>query len=123
MSEIRVLVVPADEAAAVRVERVVPSHDTFTGMVHDLNTDMVFFTDGSGVAVMAANGKSLPGHGPNPRATQIVERFVPGFAKRDRVEGSALFVGLDEEGDFGDVPVEVAEFTERLFSVDGHFGS
>lgn len=118
MSEIRVLVVPADEATAARVERTVPSHDVFTAMVDDLNTDTVFFSDGPGVVVMAANGKSLAGHGPNPRATQIVERFLEGFAKRDRVEGPALFVGLDSESDFTDVPAEVTEFAGRMFSVE-----
>lgn len=117
MSSITALIIPAASDNPARLETVEPTHDGFTGLVDDVNTDTVFFADGTGVVKVSANSKSLASHEPNPRATQVLERFLPGFAKRDRLEGPAVFVGLDDEGDFAAVADEVVSFASNLFTV------
>jgi hypothetical protein len=117
MNDIIALVVPADMDAEAYTVSLAPTHDTFVGLVEDVNTDTVFFADGAGAVKVSANSKSLTSHEPNPRATQVLERFLPGFAKRDRVEGPAVFVGIDDEGDFGAVPDAVLAFASNFFPV------
>lgn len=115
MSEFRVLVIPAEESAPVRLETVDGSHEAFCALVEDLNTDTVFLAEEPGMVKVPASGKQSDRFVSNPRATQTVERFLTGFALMDRVEGTAVFVGLDDEGDPADVSAEVLGFVERMF--------
>lgn len=111
---VRVMVVPADEAAPIRLEESATDHESWCGLVRDVNTATVFFADGTGVVKVAGNG-ARRGMGVNVRATQTVERFVPGFTRGDRVLGDAVFVGLDDEDDYTDVSGVVVEFVTSLF--------
>ena len=114
-TQIAVLVVPADREAPITTIHVNGNHDEFCTLVEDYNTDAVFFPEVDGFAYVAASGKTLPSHTHNPRATQIIARFATGFAKRDRVEGPAVFVGANGPGDFADTPQEVLTFVTNLF--------
>lgn len=102
------MVVPADAQAAVRVVEVLPSQDVWCDLVADVATDSVFSADGSALVKVAASGRR-EGRAVNVRATRLVERLVPGFAKVDRVLGDAVLVGLAHDGDFGDVPEALVE--------------
>lgn len=118
MSAIVVLVIPADANASARLVTITATHDSFVALVKGVNTETVFLADGVGVVKVPANGKALAAHGPNPRATQVIERFLPGFAKRDSVSGIAVFAGLDADGDPCEVPAQVIEFAGSLFTVE-----
>lgn len=112
MSRVVALVVPV-EAAPHRAE-ISAAHADLCALVGDVNTDTVFFADDTGMVKVAANGKALATHRPNPTATRIVERFMPGFAARDRVEGPAVFLGLTQDGEVTDVAEQVVAFAARV---------
>lgn len=112
---VRVLVVDPDETRPVETTDALAEHATFCRLVADSNTDAVFFNDKSAVAFVAANGKRSTAHLLNIRATTLVEAFVPGFAKRDRIEGPAVIVGLDSAGQFADVPQDVLTLADNLY--------
>lgn len=114
---VKVLVVPVEESVPVRVAVVEAEHEVFCGLVGDVNTDTVFFADYSGLVRVAANGKAS-GAAVNPRATQMVERFAPGFTRGDWVAGPGVFVGLDEDGAVGDVADEVLGFAQAHWEVE-----
>lgn len=106
---VRVLVVPADAQAAVRVVEVVPSQGVWCDLVGDVVTDTVFAVDGSALVKVAGSGRR-EGRAVNVRATRVVERLVPGFAKVDRVLGDAVLAGVDDAGDVSDAPEDVVEW-------------
>lgn len=108
MSDVRVLVIPADESVSVRVESVVPSHGVWCDLVGDVSTDTVFAADGSAMVKVPVLGRR-EGRVVNVRASMVAERLVPGFTKVDRVHGDAVVVGLDAEWDACDVPVDLVE--------------
>lgn len=115
--QITVLVVPADSDEPITSRSVSPAHATFTGLVEDYNTDTVFFTDADALAYVAETGKQRTTHEHNPRATQVVERFHPGFAQADHIEGPAVVVGTSTDGTLTDVPDEVRTFVTNLFGI------
>lgn len=107
----KALHVPDDADHAVQVVDNLDVPSLLTGAEFDI----VAFNDIDGLAVLGAHSKSTGAH--NPRATQIIERFSPGFAKVDHVAGPAWVFGLDEQGELGDVPAQVLEFAANLFGV------
>ena len=117
--QIRVLVVAASVVEPPRTVTLDPTHPTFCALVDDYNTDTVFFEDASGAMKVASSAKASADHLPNPRATQLMQRMLPGFAVVDRVEGAAVFVGLDTDGAYGDVPGDLVGLAGRLFGAMG----
>jgi hypothetical protein len=99
---VRVVVVPADESVPTRVVVVEPGHGVWCDLVGDVSTDTVFAADGSAMVKVPVSGKR-EGRPVNVRASMVVDRLVPGFAKVDRVHGDAVVVGLDAEWDAADV--------------------
>lgn len=112
------LVVPADDASPERARLERGDHQAILALVQDVNSDAIFLREVDGVVYVAEHGKRLESHAANPLATQVVNRFAPGFAKGDRVEGTAVFLGLDDDGQVTDVPVEVVSFVESLRGVN-----
>lgn len=113
------LVVPADETQPVRHVQMTPEPATLFDTVADSNTETLFLGEVEAVIVVAAFGQQSPAHRRNVRATQIAERFLPGFAKADLIHGTAIVLGIDTSEDsdqpYGDVPSEVVDFATRLF--------
>lgn len=112
---VRVLVIPADGPAGL--EEVAATYTTWCGLVGDVGADAIFLPDGTGVAWVAANGKtSSPQMERNLRAGGFLDRLVPGFGRRDWVAGAAILVGLDPAtGDF-------AELSAGLLSAAADYG-
>lgn len=113
---IRALIVRALDEMPPAVISVEPTHDTFCGLVDDINTDTVFAADGQAMVKVGANGKAA-GRPVNPRATQLLERLLPGFANRDYIVGPAVFLGVDDEGDPTDAPEAVVTVVRDLFGI------
>lgn len=119
LSKIKALVITSTDDKQVALRQVEPTHDSFVGLVGDVNTDTVFFTDeaaNAGMVKVGANGKANAAPA-NPRATQLVDRLVPGFAARDHVAGTAVFAGVSDDGDAADVSDEVVGLADGLFGV------
>lgn len=114
MNQVRVLVVPAEEENALRLASMTASHDEFCVLVDDINTDTVFFADGSGMTKVAANSKAM-GMPRNVRATQLMERVLPGYAARDHVAGDAVLAGLADNGEAADISEDLVALAERLY--------
>ena len=112
---VSVLVIPAD--GPVRLERVEATYETWCRLVEDVGAEAVFLPDETGVAWVAANGKtSSPQLERNLRAGGFLDRLVPGFDRRDWVAGTAIVVGLDPAtGDF-------AELSTGLLSAAADYG-
>ena len=112
---VKVLVIPADGPA--RLEEVEATYSTWCALVEDVGAETVFFPDETGVAWVAANGKtSSPQRERNLLAGGFLDRLVPGFGRRDWVAGTAVVVGLDPAtGDF-------AELSTGLLSAADDYG-
>ena len=106
-----VVVVPAEDSPHFR--QVGSDWDSLCQVVDDYSMDVVVSMDGRVAMLVAGNGKQYSSHTPNPTATMLMERVLPGFAKTDRVEGAAVFVGVGEDGDFGSTPGWFVELVEN----------
>lgn len=119
MQGVRVVVVPADVSVPVESVVVVPSGRVWCELVGDVGTDTVFSVDGRLMVKVAVSGRR-EGRAVNVRASGLLERVVPGFAKVDRVLGDAVVVALDggeDPTDVGLLPVSVQ--AELRFALRG----
>ena len=62
--------------------------------VLDGQSEALTLGDTPAVVFIDAYGKSK-GLAPNPRATRLVDAYIPGFANVDMIMGEALVVGFD----------------------------
>jgi hypothetical protein len=114
MEPVRVLILNADDTYPPGNDQVDANHSTFCRLVNDTNTDTLMSDDATVAFKVAANGKTL-NFAPNPRGTQLAERFIPGFAARDHLVGTVVVLGVNEDGDLCDVPDPVLSATDTLF--------
>lgn len=112
------VVVAADVSTPVTVGDAVASRETLLATLGAANTETIFVADGAAAIVTSAH----PTTGVvdiNVRATQVAERFQPGFAARSRVRGTAVVVGLDTDPDseniYAPVPADIVAFIDNMW--------
>lgn len=49
----------------------------------------------------------ITGAAPNSRATRLVDRYIPGFAKIDMIMGDTVLLGMDSEGMEAALPADI----------------
>lgn len=91
----------------VEVRKIGNDPDIIARIVDDVAADVVFLKDLPVAMCVAAHGKSFDSHTPNIAATGLAEVYLPGFGRYDIVHGLAVFVGVNDSGDFVDVPDSV----------------
>lgn len=110
--KIRVLFVPSTGEPVTMV--IEDTHEVLCTCVGDINTDTVMLTATAALVFVGAHSKQHPLLDPNPLATRLVERFLPGFAASDQIHGPVVITGVDASGDRCDAPAEVVEFAGSL---------
>jgi hypothetical protein len=98
------VVFPEDAEAPVTAETVDASPAGVMALVG--RHPEVLTLPGGAVLWLRADGKTLPGLEPNPRATRLADALLPGFASGDTIMGTAVLLGFDDEGLAADVPPE-----------------
>lgn len=116
MRVVDVLVVPASESEPMRMVAVADGDTAvLRALVDDVSTDTVFFSPRPVYMVVSAHAKAMAASVANPRATNLAEWLLPSFAKYDRVEGAAVFIGLDGEGDAAGLPEDFRQMVAARF--------
>ena len=116
------VVVAADVSTPVTVGDAVVTRETLLATLGATNTETIFIADGAAAIVTSAH-PSAGVDAINVRATQVAERFQPGFAATSRVRGTAVVVGLDTDPDSEDiyapVPADIVAFIDNMWGRRG----
>ena len=100
---LRCVVIPADRAQPVRTD-----HLTVADVASAVNGQPgIVLLDGTPAFLYINEYGRYTGDGPNPRATRLVDRYIPGFANLDMIMGDAVLLGLDADGFDANLPADI----------------
>jgi hypothetical protein len=105
---LRAITIPADRTQPVTIEVVDASPAGLVTAVGGGQPQPVSLGDADAVAYCNEYGKIMR-LSPNSRATRLVNRYVPGFARNDMIMGPIIIIGRAEDGTSQDVPEALAE--------------
>ncbi|MGY1703542.1 DUF3846 domain-containing protein [Geodermatophilus sp. SYSU D00697] len=114
---LRVVVFPTDPDERVAVTTIEHSDLGLWRALGNGRPQSVYLPDLPRTVLVCNEDGKAKGLDPNPRATRFVDRWVPGFARVDRIVGPCLVAGITDD-DFADasdeaVTAALAEQTHR----------
>lgn len=103
----RCVVIPADPAKPVRTDDV-----DLAAVTRIVNGQPgIVLLDGVPAFLYTNEYGRTSGAAPNPRATRLIDRYIPGFANLDMVMGDAVLLGLDADGMDAPIPADIEAAT------------
>lgn len=99
----RGLIIPASSTLPIRVASV----DAAAVATIVNGQPGIVLLDGTPAFLYINEYGRITGAAPNPRATRLVDRYIPGFAKIDMIMGDAVLLGMNDEGMEAALPADI----------------
>jgi hypothetical protein len=104
---LRCVIIPADTAQPMHADTV-----DAAAVVRIVNGQPgIVLLDGVPAFLYTNENARFTGASANPRATRLIDRYVPGYANLDMVMGDAVLLGLDADGMDAPLPTDIETAT------------